>query len=236
MNLTRNHFLSVLVMVPLLFASCHPVSRYIDSADVLSWEPEIRLIDSLNAVEEADANTLLVTGSSSVRLWDSIHVDMAPYVVMQRGYGGAKLSDFNHYAQRIIKPQRFKAILVFIANDISGGAEDRSPEEVLKLFKFLVKQIRERNPDTPVCWIETTPTPSRWHAIEQIRQANKLIREYCEKNGDLYFIETYDVYTDPAGRPDSTLFRDDMLHLNREGYLLWAGRIKKSLGEAGITP
>jgi lysophospholipase L1-like esterase len=161
---------------------------------------------------------------------------MAPYMVMQRGYGGAKLSDFNHYAQRIIKPQRFKAILVFIANDISGGAEDRTPEEVLKLFKSLVKQIRERNPGTPVCWIETTPTPSRWHAIEQIRQANELIREYCEKNGDLHFIETHDVYIDPAGRPDSTLFRDDMLHLNREGYLLWAERIKKSLAEEGINP
>jgi hypothetical protein len=45
----------------------------------------------------------MVTGSSSVRMWDSIHTDMAPYQVMQRGYGGAKLSDFIYYADIIIK-------------------------------------------------------------------------------------------------------------------------------------
>ena len=40
----------------------------------------------------------------------------------------------------------------------------------------------------------------------------------------------------PEGIPDSTLFRDDMLHLNRDGYLLWAELIKTALEEAGITP
>lgn len=236
MNMVYRSSFLVLAVVLALLSSCNPVSKYINAEDVLGWEEHMQVFDSLNAVESSDENTLLVTGSSSVRLWDSIHTDLAPYQVMQRGYGGAKLSDYNHYADRIIKPQQFKAILVFVGNDISGGDNDRTPREVLQLYKTLVKQIRERNHDTPVFWIEITPTPSRWHAIDQIRKANALIQDYCEKNEVLYFIPTFDVYTNQAGLPDSAFFRNDMLHLNRDGYKLWAQRIKQSLQTEEIFP
>jgi hypothetical protein len=219
-----------------LQVSCVPVGKYIQLEEVLQWENDIRVFDSLNTVEPAGAGTLLVTGSSSVRLWNTIHEDLAPYQVMQRGYGGAKLTDFNYYAPRIIRGGTMQGILVFVANDISGGDDDRTPREVLHLFRTMVRQIREQNPGTPLFWIETTPTPSRWHVIEDIRKSNKLIRNFCERNDDLYFIGTQDVYLNQAGLPDSAFFRDDMLHLNRTGYERWAERIKLNLQEAGIRP
>ena len=235
-DLLKKGSLLLLSGAVLLVLSCTPLDRLIHADEVHSWEPEIALLDSLNRVESADAHTVLVTGSSSVRLWDSIHSDLSPYKVMQRGYGGARLTDFNHYADRIIRPQTFKAILVFVANDISGGEDDRTPGEVLKLYRILVRQIRVRNPDTPVFWIETTPTPSRWHATGRIRTANRKIRRYCDRNPDLYFIGTHEAFTGPEGTPDSTFFRNDMLHLNRDGYRLWAELIKQSLSEEGILP
>lgn len=203
---------------------------------ILKWEGEISVLDSLNAVEFADASTLLVTGSSSVRMWDSIHTDLAPYQVIQRGYGGSRLSDFNYYADRVIMPQQFKAIVVYIANDIHGGEEDKTPREVLGLFKVLVTKIRERNPETPVCWIEITPTPRRWQVSDQIREANRLIGTYCSKNDNLHFISTFDQFTTAEGLPDSTFFREDMLHMNRDGYIQWADLIKGSLELEGINP
>ena len=206
------------------------------SDEILQWEADIAVFDSLNQVEFSDAGTLLVTGSSSIRLWDSIHTDLAPYQVMQRGYGGAKLTDYNFYAERIIKPQQFKAIVVFVANDIAGEEEDRSPREVYRLFKDLVKQVRKRNPATPLCWIEVTPTPKRWQVSPRIREASAFIEAYCDRNEDLHFIATFDQYIGPQGMPDSSLFRNDMLHLNRAGYQRWAGIIKSSLREAGINP
>ena len=227
---------ATLAVLLVLVVSCYPVSKYINSADVLHWENDILVFDSLNAVEYSNVNTLLVTGSSSIRLWDSIHTDLAPFNVMQRGYGGAKLNDFNYYAERIIKPQRFKAILIFVANDIAGGDHDRTPKEVFRLYKSLAHQIRERNPDTPVFWIEVTPTPSRWHAIEQIRDASALVRKYCDRKQGLYFIDTYDAFINPEGLPDPGFFREDMLHLNRDGYELWATIILQSLREKGIHP
>jgi len=225
-----------LLALLLSFISFQAKAQFYPSEEILRWESDIAVFDSLNAVEFADAGTLLVTGSSSIRMWDSIHTDLAPYRVMQRGYGGAKLSDYNYYAHRIIKPQQFQAIVIFIANDIAGGEEDRTPREMFKLFKALVKQIRTRNSGTPICWIETTPTPSRWHVNDQAREANALIRAYCERSDDLFFIATFDQYITPENLPDSTFFREDMLHMNRKGYKQWAEIIKGSLEESGIRP
>jgi hypothetical protein len=227
---------AVLMILLSVLSSYESFSQSATSDEILQWEADIAVFDSLNQVEFSDAGTLLVTGSSSIRLWDSIHSDLAPYQVMQRGYGGAKLADYNFYAERIIKPQQFKAIVVFVANDISGVEEDRSPREVYRLFKALVRLVRKRNPSTPLCWIEVTPTPKRWQVSPQIREASALIEDYCNRNEDLHFIETFDQYIGPQGLPDSSLFRDDMLHLNRDGYRKWAGIIKSSLQEAGIRP
>jgi len=236
MNRLNTRLSAGLIALLFLFSSLQSTGQSQVPDDILQWEKDIAVFDSLNLAETADTSTLLVTGSSSVRLWDSIHVDLAPYNVMQRGYGGAKLSDYDYYAKRIIKPQRFKAIVVFVANDISGSEVDATPQQVFKMFRSLVKMIRNRNPGTAVCWIEITPTPSRWNVYPQVREADRLIANYCARNRDLHFISTFDYYITPEGLPDSTLFRDDMLHLNREGYKRWAGIIKSSLLEAGITP
>lgn len=228
------HLLPVILLV--LFGSCNPVTKLINSDDVLRWEQDMQVFDSLNAAEDSDEKTLLVTGSSSIRLWDHIHEDLAPFEVMQRGYGGAKLTDFNHFAHRIIKSQQFKGILIFVANDIAGGEYDKSPKEVFQLYKALIKQIRERNPNTPIFWIEVTPTPSRWHAIGEIREAGDLIKNYCKKSEDLFFIDTYDRFMTSNGEPDPNLFRSDMLHLNLGGYELWTEIILSALEEEGIKP
>ena len=226
----------VLALMLALVISCKPIEKLIHAEENLRWEADIREIDSLNAVEYSDDNTLLVTGSSSVRLWDSIQTDLAPYQVMQRGYGGSKLSDYKLYAERIIKPHPFKAIVVFVANDIRGGEDDRSPREMFQLYQTLVENIRNRNPDTPVFWIETTPTPSRWNVNPKARKANKLIRDWSGESEDLHFISTFDAYMTPGLLPDSTYFREDMLHLNRKGYTQWAEIILSSLEEAGVSP
>ena len=227
---------TILLALLLLLFSYESIAQSTYSEEILHWESEIAVLDSLNLVEKSDAGTLLVTGSSSVRLWDSIHLDLLPYQVMQRGYGGAKLLDYNYYAERIIKPQQFKAIVIFVANDIAGEETDISPKEVYRLFTKLVKQVRKRNPNTPLCWIEVTPTPKRWHVSEQIREASGYIQDYCDRNEDLHFIGTFNHFITPGGLPDSTLFREDMLHLNRDGYQKWAGIIKNSLEESGIKP
>lgn len=193
------------------------------------WEPDIRKFEHADSVESYAPDAVLFAGSSSIRLWSTLQEDMMPFQVIQRGYGGAKLDDFNYYARRIIYPHTFSAIVLFIANDITGNEDDKRPEEVAALFGALLKTIREKYPDVPVCWISTTPTALRWEVWPEIRQAGELIRNYCEQDAHAYYIAAADAFLNSDGMPRADLFQPDRLHLNERGYALWTGIIKSEL-------
>ncbi len=108
------------------------------------------------------ADSILFMGSSSIRLWDTLARDMAPYPVIQRGYGGAKFQDLAVFAERIVDPHEFRAVVIFVANDIVGKDSDLKPEEVAALYKEVVATVREKDAESPVFLIAITPTKSRW--------------------------------------------------------------------------
>jgi len=223
---------TIIYLLAVLLLSCSPLRIYRELPEVKAWEPEITGFEQLDRTEVYPDDAVLFAGSSSIRLWTTLAEDMAPYPVIQRGYGGAKFSDFAIYAGRIFTPHKIRAAVIFIANDITGIENDKSPEEVNKLFLSVLKTFRKTHPDTPFFYIAVTPTSSRWEAWPEISRANKLIRETCEKNRNTYFIETSYGFLNEAGKPDDNLFISDRLHLNREGYSVWSGIIKKELEKA----
>ncbi|MFC2138481.1 GDSL-type esterase/lipase family protein [Bacteroidota bacterium] len=193
------------------------------------WEKDIQHFEHLDSIEVYDEDAILFTGSSSIRLWSTIKEDMVPYKIIQRGYGGAKLDDYLYYSKRIIYPHTFKAIVIFIANDISGAEDDKTPVEVQQLFAELVEIIREKYTKIPIFWIEITPTNSRWKVWPEVSKANQLIKEICDDLENVYFIATSHASLSNEGKPKSELFVDDQLHLNREGYRIWSGIIKDAI-------
>jgi hypothetical protein len=193
------------------------------------WEPDIRKFEYTDSVETYASDAVLFTGSSSIRLWSTLEEDMKPFQVIQRGYGGAKLDDFCYYARRIIYPHTFSALVLFIANDITGNDDDKRPEEVATLFAGLLETIREKYPDVPVFWISTTPTELRWEVWPDIRKAGELIRKMCEQDAHSYYVAAADAFLNSAGLPRADLFQPDRLHLNEKGYALWSEIIKREL-------
>ena len=153
---------------------------------------------------------------------------MAPYPVIQRGYGGAKFTDLLVYAKRIVYPHKFKAIAVFVANDITGGKDDKTPREVLGMFKSLEKIIRKKNKDQTIYFIAITPTKSRWSVWPKAREANALIQAYCKTKKNLEFIETEAAYLGSNGEPIDEYFIGDKLHQTQKGYDVWASLIKEN--------
>jgi len=204
---------SIFILLTFIVLSCSPLGKYKSLPEVQAWESEIQKFEQSDRAETYPKESVLFAGSSSIRLWSSLESDMAPYPVIQRGYGGAKLSDFAVYADRVLNPHECRAIVIFIANDITGGEQDKSPEQVLTLYRNVIKTIRRHHKETPVFWIAITPTTSRWKAWPQIQKANNLIKEYSESQDNLYFIRTDFAFLGQDGKPKDELFRDDMLHL-----------------------
>ncbi|MCX6260857.1 MAG: GDSL-type esterase/lipase family protein [Bacteroidia bacterium] len=220
---------SFILIALIILVSCVPLSKYRELPEVKAWESDIEKFEQLDISKSYPSDAILIAGSSSIRLWSNIGKDMMPYNVIQRGYGGAKLSDFAIYADRIIYPHPCQAIVIFIANDISGNENDKSPLEVSQLFRKTLYIIRRKFTDTPVFWISVTPTPSRWAVWPEIKEANGMIKDICESHKNTYFIDTEKYFLNSSGLPRSELFLDDKLHLNADGYAIWTGIIKNEL-------
>jgi hypothetical protein len=217
----------ILVLALLFAITCF--SSVAQSPEIKDWENDIRKFERLDSTETYPSNAILFAGSSSIRMWSTLASDMKPHPVIQRGYGGAKLSDFSFYADRILYPHPSRAIVLFIANDITGSEDDRTPEEVRDLFLDVLDTIRGKFPDTPVFWIGITPTGLRWKAWPQIEKANMLIQKACNERKNTHFISTKNFFLNSSGLPKDELFREDRLHLNEEGYKVWTSVIRKEL-------
>mgnify|MGYP006075474543 FL=1 len=215
-----------LILISFLFFSCSPLQKY--ESTIEKWEDEVKKLEDLNKKETYSNQAILFIGSSSIRRWNSIKEDLSHFEPIKRGYGGARYSDLIHFTERLVSPHNVKAVAIFVANDITGGTKDLSPKEVLNLAKFIVKKIRKSHENTPIFFIETTPTSKRWKVWNKISKANDLIKDFTSKKRDLFYINTRSYYIKSNGMPNDELFTEDKLHLNRAGYKIWGKIIKEN--------
>ena len=236
-------FLFVLALLLLLsIGGCSLEYKY--SEHKYHFEDDIQALEQLTDYENLQ-DYLLFIGSSSIKRWDSMEKDMSPYTIVKRGYGGAHYYDLIHFIDRlIINKQKAKAVIIFVANDITIGDRDNyfnkrhsdlTPKEVTKLFKSVTKKISSKlGENLPIFVIETTPTASRWHVWKEIAKANELIKSFTEKKSNLNYISTRKFFLNEKNYPIGEYFLSDSLHLNDKGYDLWQGIIKKSLKERAL--
>lgn len=217
----------LLLILSFLIVSCSPYQKFADRE--AKWEEEITRLEYKDDAEKYSSDAVLFIGSSSIRIWQNIKEDMAPYEPIRRGYGGAHFSDLIHFTKRLVYPHEFQALCIFVANDITGGDDDRSVREVMTLFKEVVNTVRIKYPVIPIFQIAITPTGSRWSVWSETQKVNAAMKAYCDKTDNLYFIDSTAPYLNEAGMPRDELFIKDRLHQNQEGYDIWAVEIKKEL-------
>lgn len=193
------------------------------------WEKAIQALEQLDKKEDHPSDAILFLGSSSVRRWETIAEDMAPYPVIRRGYGGAKYSDLRVYAKRLTHPHEVRAIAIFVGNDVSGRPTDRTPQAVSQDVRAIIGDIRSKFTDTPIFFIAVTPTASRSRVWQKTQGVNAAIAEICSDLDYVHWIGTAAYYLNDQGQPRNELFVGDRLHLNEEGYDLWAKIIKRRL-------
>ena len=136
-----------------------------------------------------------------------------------------------YYIRRILTPHpKLKAIVFYTgSNDITATAKDKTPREVLEMFKYIVKTVRETHPNTPIYWIEISPNERRWAVWDNIQEANRLFKDYASQTPNLHVIEAASSLLGDDKKPVVKWFKEDKLHPNNEGYKMWAEPIRKAL-------
>ena len=202
-----------------------------DDPIVSRWADDIA---RLEALDDRPKGAVLFLGSSSIRRWEDIAEDMAPYPVVRRGYGGASYLDLDHYAKRLLAGQQPAAVVLFCGNDIKGDKRDRTADEVAALVESIAKTIRREHPKVPIVVIGVTPTPQRFHLWPLTKAANREVEKACGADPQLHFINTEAIFLESGERgprPKADLFGPDDLHLNEDGYAAWSDRIKQELAQ-----
>jgi lysophospholipase L1-like esterase len=191
------------------------------------WEPEIQAFEAADRTNPPPAHAILLIGSSSVRLWKNAARDLQPFPVVNRGFGGSEMADGTYFADRIVLPYRPRQVLVYAGdNDLASG---KSPERVSLDFQAFVRKVRAALPDVAIAYISIKPSPTRWKLVEQMRAANALIAAFIKTDRQLAFIDVFTPMLADDGRPRPELFREDALHLNEQGYALWATALRPYL-------
>lgn len=192
-----------------------PINRFEQA--ILNMERE----DSLRTPKEGE---VLFIGSSSIRFWKNLESDFDPIPVLNRGFGGSTLPEVIHYADRILFPYQSELIVLYCGeNDISEGA---SPQQVLETFKKLDGMIRAKLPATKMIYISMKPSIARWNLWPGYAEGNELIKDYLAGSADRYFLDCSTVMLREDGTPDSTIFVEDMLHMNEVGYAGWKSLVR----------
>jgi hypothetical protein len=196
---------------------------------VFRWEKEMKAFDSLNRIEHHSKEAILFLGSSYIRLWKNIREDIKYDDIIHRGFGGCNLRDVAYYLKRIVYPHQPKAIFIYVGNDIVAGEKDKTPDQVLELFKYVVKIIREKYPTTPITWLAISPSEKRWAVWDKITEANKLIQSYCSSVPLLFYVDAGSRFLGDDGNPIKKYYREDKLHYNDEGYRYWGTLISEEV-------
>ena len=198
----------------------------VDVANDASYPDPERLEEVIKAFESETSNkrlprkAIVCTGSSGMRGWHGdLYDDLAPLTVIERGFDGSHMNDLLAYADRMILPYHPRAVVLYAGDDdIAGGL---APETVHQTFIALVEKVHAELPKTRFYVLSIKPSPSRWDSWPSVQEANGLLKQSCQEDERLIYVDIASAMLGEDGMPIADLFVEDALHMNRQGYEVW---------------
>lgn len=190
------------------------------------WEAQIQAFEAQDRKQAPPRQGVVFIGSSSIRLWD-LGKSFPDLPAINRGFGGSQLADAARYVDRIVAPYAPRVVVLYAGdNDIAAG---KSPEQVAADYRAFVQRVHAALPAARIVYLAIKPSLARWKLVDKMRRANGLIRAAAREDRRLVFVDVDPPMLDANGKPRPELFKPDGLHLNDEGYKLWAELLRPHL-------
>lgn len=165
-------------------------------------------------------DAILLIGSSSFKKWTDVAEYFPNKTIINRGFGGSRLTDLNYYAHDLLDYQP-KQIIIYCGENDFADDDKLKADVVVERFKTFYQKIRAKFPKIEVDYISIKYSPSRENLWPQMKEANKKIAAFMKKQPNAEFIDITKVMQDTNGNVRKDLFVEDMLHMTPEGYKLW---------------
>ena len=212
--------------------SCATIAHFADNHEVAEsrWEPVIQRFEEADQLNPPPKNAILFAGSSSIVFWRSLTEDMAPLIVLNRGFGGSQMFELNMFRDRIVTPYEPRAVLVYEGdNDVAAG---KQPDEILAEYRDFVEHLNEQLPDTDIYFIAVKPSLRRAHLWSTMVEVNDALQALADEHDHVTFLDTSTPMLNEDGTVMADLLVEDGLHMNANGYAIWKDVIKPVLMSA----
>ncbi|WP_294309764.1 GDSL-type esterase/lipase family protein [uncultured Chryseobacterium sp.] len=190
------------------------------------FSQDIQRFKQLDQENPPAKNAILLVGSSSFTKWTDVARYFPDKTIINRGFGGSRLTDLNYYANDLLNPYQPKQIMIYCGENDFADNDQLKADVVVDRFKTFYKKIRSKFPNIEVDYISIKYSPSREKLWPQMKEANKKIAAFMKKQPHSAFIDITKVMQDGQGNVRKDLFVEDMLHMTPEGYRLWTSVMK----------
>lgn len=176
---------------------------------------------------------IVFVGSSSIRRWD-LAKSFDDLNAVNRGFGGSQISDVLHYANEVVLKYKPKKVVFFCGgNDLNKG---KPPRQVAADFETFTSLLFKQLPETKLIVLALKPAPVRWSIVDKVRATNELLRAKAKTDKRITFLDgSFNLLLD-GGKIREELYVEDRLHLNDDGYKLWANMLAPHLGLKQTSP
>jgi lysophospholipase L1-like esterase len=183
------------------------------------WEKDIAAFEAADREHPPEKGGIVFVGSSSIRFWTTLAEDFPHHRVLNRGFGGSQIADSVYFADRIIVPYAPRMVVLYAGgNDLNAG---KSPERVFGDFQAFFQKVRTALPEADIACISIAGNPKRWTQVEEVKATNGLIAAFLKTQPRAHFINVFPRMLGPDGLPLPDIFREDRLHMNPKGYVIW---------------
>jgi len=183
------------------------------------WK-EVQAFKKQDSIAAPATGQVLFIGSSSFTYWTKAQQDFPNHKILNRAFGGSSFPDLIRFADVVIYPYKPKQIVIYCGDNDLAASDTVSPELVFERFKTLFTMMRTKLPGVAVAFVAIKPSPSRERLMPKANLANSWIRDFLAKEKNTAFIDVYHAML-RDGKPMPEIFREDNLHMNEKGYVIW---------------
>lgn len=197
--------------------------------DPSRFEQSIEAFEAQDKVSPAPANAIVLTGSSSIMLWnEDAPADLAPLTVIPRGFGGSIMNDALHYLDRVALTYKPRAILLY-EGDNDTGRNNIPTQMIISQLQEIIARIHAELPEARIYVLSVKPSIAREATWPAALEVNERYQELAAADPLLHYIDVATPFLNADGTVMTDIFRADDLHLNDKGYDIWAAAIKEVL-------
>ena len=200
----------------------------LEAQDPLRFADEIRsLVAKQDRLWKPNQETVVFTGSSSIRFWSGLQDSFPNVPIINTGFGGSQASDLLFYLDTLVL--KYKPSKVFIYEGDNDLAEGKRPGQVIKTKRTIISRIHKELPSSKIVLIAAKPSISRWRLKGKYRRYNRKLHRLANKQDLIEFADVWNPMLRNGRELQEDLFIEDGLHMNARGYTIWQEVIRPYL-------